>query len=144
MPKEDDTFNYTDVIETVISSLDQYNNILVSTSPDGHLWKFKYGSVDVYIQLTGSTEDDTFTVWAPVLQLPVQNETHLMRKLLELNWLRTFEARFSIFNQQVVTVTSRSVADLSPGEISHLITLVATIADDHDDGLQAEFPATTA
>jgi len=143
MSKEDDTLNYTDVIETVISSLDQHNNILVSTSPDGHLWKFKYGSVDVYIQLTGSTEDDTFTVWAPVLQLPVQNETHLMRKLLELNWLSTFEAHFSIFNQQVVAVTSRSVADLSPGEISHLITLVATIADDHDDGLQAEFPAAT-
>lgn len=141
MSNEDETLNYTDIIETVISSLDQHNNVLVNSSEDGHIWKFKYGSVDVFIQLTGSSEDDSFTVWSPVLQLPVQNETHLMRKLLELNWLSTFEAHFSMFSQQVVAVTSRSVADLSPGEISHLITLVATIADDHDDELQAEFPA---
>lgn len=141
MSNEVETLNYTDIIETVISSLDQHNNVLVNSSEDGHIWKFKYGSVDVLIQLTGSSEDDSFTVWSPVLQLPVQNETHLMRKLLELNWLSTFEAHFSMFNQQVVAVTSRSVADLSPGEISHLITLVATIADDHDDELQAEFPA---
>ena len=140
MSNEVETLNYTDIIETVISSLDQHNNVLVNSSEDGHIWKFKYGSVDVFIQLTGSSEDDSFTVWSPVLQLPVQNETHLMRKLLELNWLSTFEAHFSMFNQQVVAVTSRSVADLSPGEISHLITLVATIADDHDDELQAEFP----
>ena len=144
MSNEDETLNYTDVIETVISSLDQHNNVLVNASEDGYIWKFQYGSVDVYIQLTGTSEDDTFTVWSPVLQLPVQNETHLMRKLLELNWLSTFEAHFSMFNQQVVAVTSRSVADLSPGEISHLITLVATIADDHDEGLQADFPAVTA
>ncbi len=143
MSTEDGNLNYIDVIETVISSLDQHNNVLVNASQDGHIWKFKYGSVDVYIQLTGSLEDDTFTVWSPVLQLPVQNETHLMRKLLELNWLSTFEAHFSLFNQQIVAVTSRSVADLSPGEISHLITLVASIADDHDDGLQSEFPAAT-
>ncbi|NJK29965.1 MAG: YbjN domain-containing protein [Acaryochloris sp. SU_5_25] len=143
MSNEDESLNYTDVISTVISSLDQHNNILVNSTEEGHIWKFKYGSVDVYIQLTGSSEDDTFTVWSPVLALPVQNETHLMRKLLELNWLSTFEAHFSMFNQQVVTVSSRSVADLSPGEISHLITLVATIADDHDEGLQAEFPAAT-
>nr|WP_236619065.1 YbjN domain-containing protein [Acaryochloris sp. CCMEE 5410] len=143
MSNEVETLNYTDIIETVISSLDQHNNVLVNSSEDGHIWKFKYGSVDVFIQLTGSSEDDSFTVWSPVLQLPVQNETHLMRKLLELNWLSTFEAHFSMFNQQVVAVTSRSVADLSPGEISHLITLVATIADDHDDELQAEFPAAT-
>ncbi|WP_299402598.1 YbjN domain-containing protein [Acaryochloris sp. IP29b_bin.148] len=144
MSNEDETLNYTDVIETVISSLDQHNKVLVNASEDGYIWKFQYGSVDVYIQLTGISEDDTFTVWSPVLQLPVQNETHLMRKLLELNWLSTFEAHFSMFNQQVVAVTSRSVADLSPGEISHLITLVATIADDHDEELQAEFPAVTA
>lgn len=143
MSNEDETLNYTDIIGTVISSLDQHNNVLVNSSEEGHIWKFKYGSVDVFIQLTGSTEDDSFTVWSPVLQLPVQNETQLMRKLLELNWLSTFEAHFSMFNQQVVAVTSRSVADLSPGEISHLITLVATIADDHDEGLQAEFPAAT-
>ncbi|MGF1602189.1 MAG: YbjN domain-containing protein [Thermosynechococcaceae cyanobacterium] len=133
--------HYTDVIETVISSLDQSHSSLVNRTQSGHLWKFQYGSVDVLIQLTGSTEEDTFTAWSPVLTLPVQNEAGLMRKLMELNWMGTFEARFGIFKDSVVVVTSRSVADLSPGEISHLITIVATIADDYDDELQAAFPS---
>jgi hypothetical protein len=133
--------NSIEVIETVISSLDQNHSSLVNRTQAGHLWKFQYGSVEVLIQLTGSTEEDTFTAWSPVLTLPVQNEAGLMRKLMELNWMGTFEARFGIFKESVVVVTSRSVADLSPGEISHLITIVATIADDYDDELQAAFPA---
>jgi hypothetical protein len=49
------------------------------------------------------------------------------------------EARFAILNDQVVIVTQRSLADLSPGEISRAITIVATIADESDEPLQAEF-----
>ena len=139
LPETD--INYVEAIETVISSLDQEHSGLVNQSETGHLWKFKYGSVEVLIQLTGATEEDTFTVWSPVLKLPVQNEAGLMRKLMELNWMGTFEARFGIFQDSIVVVTSRSVSDLSPGEISHLITIAATIADDYDDELIAAFPA---
>lgn len=133
--------SYTEVIETVISSLDQYHNALVNHSEEGYIWKFKYGSVDVFVQLTGSQEDDTFTVWSPVLQLPVENEAKLLRNLLEMNWLSTAEAQFGIFNQQVMVLASRSVADLSSSEISRAITMVATIADDQDHVLQQAFPA---
>jgi len=133
--------NHVDAIETVIASLDQYNNALVNHSDQGYIWKFKYGSVDVLVQLTGLTDDDTFTVWSPVLQLPAQDEARLMRKLLEMNWSATFEACFGIFNNQVVALSTRSVADLSPGEISRTITVVATIADENDEVLQQEFSA---
>jgi len=133
--------NHVDAIETVIASLDQYDNALVNHSDQGYIWKFKYGSVDVFVQLTGLTDDDTFTVWSPVLQLPAQNESRLMRQLLEMNWSATFEACFGIFNNQVVALSTRSVADLSPGEISRTITVVATIADENDEVLQQEFPA---
>lgn len=134
------TENHVEVIETVISSLDQYDNGLVNHSEEGYIWKFKYGSVDVFVQLTGLTDDDTFTIWSPVLQLPVQDEARLTRKLLEMNWSATFEACFGIFNNQVVALATRSVADLSPREISRSITVVATIADDNDEALQQEFP----
>ena len=133
--------NYVEAIETVIASLDQDNSALVNTSQNGHLWKFKYGSVDVFVQLSGDTENDTFTAWSPILQLPVSQEVVLLRRLMEMNWLDTMEARFGIFNQQVVVVSSRTVADLSAGEIAHLITIVAAIADEHDEVLQAEFSA---
>jgi Putative bacterial sensory transduction regulator len=135
------TINYGEKIETVISSLAEEDSAMVSRNEEGYLWKFKYGSVEVFVELTGSTDDDTFTVWSAVLQLPVKNEPQLMRKLLEMNWTDTFEARFGIVEDRVIVLASRTVAELSPGEISRAITIVATIADDNDDALQAEFGA---
>ena len=112
---------------------------MVSQTDQGHLWKFKYGSVEVFVQLTGLTDEDTLTVWSKVLKLPAKDEASLMRRLLELNWSATFEARFGIFDEQVVVLSTRTLAELSPGEISRLITVVATIADDNDEALQSEF-----
>ncbi len=135
------TVDHVEIIETVISSLDQDETAMVSHNEDGYMWKFTYGSVEVFVQLTGSTDDDSFMVWSSVLRLPAKNEAQLMRKLLEMNWSDTFESRFAISDDQVVVLSSRTVAELSPGEISRAITVVATIADDNDDALQAEFGA---
>jgi hypothetical protein len=133
--------NYVELIETVIDSLEQDDSAMVNESDAGHLWKFKYGSVEVFVQLTGETDDDLIIVWSPVLNLPAKNEAQLTRKLLEMNWLSTFEARFGIFNNQIVVLTTRTLAGISPAEISRVITIVATIADDNDESLQAEFGA---
>ncbi|KGF74004.1 hypothetical protein DO97_00270 [Neosynechococcus sphagnicola sy1] len=133
------TPNHIEIIETVISSLDSDRSAMVSHSDGGYLWKFNYGSVEVFVQLTGLTDEDTFTVWASVLKLPAKNEPQLMRALLEMNWSATFEARFAILDDQVVVLTSRTLAELSPSEISRSVTVVASIADNNDDDLQAEF-----
>lgn len=127
------------VIQTVIASLEEDDSAMVSQTQEGHLWKFKYGSVEVFVQLTGLSDEDTLTVWSAVLQLPAKNEAQLMRRLMEMNWSGTFEACFGIFNEQIVISASRTLAGVSPGEISRLITIVATIADENDDSLQAEF-----
>ena len=128
-----------EVIETVIDSLDSGQTAMVNRSEEWRLWKFKYGTVEVFVQLTGLLEDDTLTVWAAVLKLPAKDEPKLMRQLLEKNWSDTLEARFGIMNNEVVVVTNRSIADLSPGELSRAITIVATIADESDEPLIAEF-----
>ena len=134
--------SHTEVIETVIDSLAQDNSAMVShDETDGYLWKFKYGSVEVYVQLTGTTDDDTLTVWSPVLQLPVQNQDKLLHQLLEMNCGSTFEACFGISNQEVLILASRVLADINPGEISRLITIVASLADEQDDPLQTAYPA---
>ncbi|MBD2102088.1 YbjN domain-containing protein [Leptolyngbya sp. FACHB-261] len=133
--------SHREVIQTVIGSMDQDQTALVNHSDAGDIWKFKYGSVEVFVQLTGETDDDTLTVWSSILKLPAKDESRLTRKLLEMNWVDTYEARFGIFNDEVVVLATRTVADLSPGEISRAITVVATIADDHDEVLQAEFSA---
>jgi hypothetical protein len=134
------TMNYVEVIETVISSLQQDQSAMVSHNDEGYLWKFKYGSVEVFVQLLGTTDEDTLTVWSPVLKLPVQNEAQLLRKLMTMNWSDTFESRFAIVDNQVVVSAQRTLAELSPAEVSRNITIVATIADDNDEALQAEFP----
>ena len=133
--------NYVEAIETVISSLAQEDTAMVSHSDSGSLWKFKYGSVEVFVQLTGQTDEDTLTVWSTVLKLPVANEAQLTRKLLEMNGTGTLEARFAILENQVVVLSSRTVADLSAGEISRAVTIVATLSDENDEPLQQEFPA---
>lgn len=140
--EETATINHVEVIENVIDSLEQDDSAMVSHTPDGgYLWKFNYGSVEVFVQLTGKTDEDTITVWAVVLKLPVKDEPKLMRQLLEMNCSSTFEARFGIIENKVVVISTRTLAELSPGEVSRLITIVATIADNNDEALQSEFGA---
>ncbi|MEB3359287.1 MAG: YbjN domain-containing protein [Synechococcales bacterium] len=130
-----------DMIETVISSLEQDESAMVSHTEQGHLWKFRYGTVEVYVRLTGTTDEDTFTVWSTLLNLPddLAKQTPLMKKLLSMNWAETFEASFCLLGDEVVIAATRAVAELSPGEISRNITVVATIADEQDELLRDEF-----
>ena len=131
--------NHQEVIETVISSLDLDKTAMVNHGKEGSLWKFQYGSVEVFAHLTGETDDDLLTVWATVLKLPAKDELGLMRRLLEMNWSGTFETCFSIKDDMVVVSAQRTVADMYPAEVSRIITLVANIADDNDEILQEEF-----
>ena len=134
-----ETSTHEEVIETVISSLDGDNTAMVSHTDEGTVWKFTYGSVEVYVQLTGESDDDLLTVWSSLLKLPANDESGLMRRLLEMNWTGTFETCFSIFDNKVMISAQRTVADMYPGEISRLITLVANISDDNDEALKEEF-----
>ncbi|MBE9208740.1 YbjN domain-containing protein [Nostoc sp. LEGE 06077] len=140
--EEKTIINHVEVIENVIDSLEQDDSAMVSHTPEGaYLWKFNYGSVEVFVQLTGTTDEDTITVWSVVLKLPANDEPKLMRQLLEMNCSSTFEARFGIIENKVVVISTRTLAELSPGEVSRLITIVATIADNNDEALQSKFGA---
>ena len=138
---DDEATSYIDVIETVISSMEQEGSAMVNHSEEGHTWKFQYGSVDVYVQLSGETEDDMFTTWSPVHKLPVQNEPALMRKLLEMNCGSTFEACFGLIDKSIMVFATRTLKDINPSEISRLITIVASIADENDEALLKDYPA---
>ncbi|MEL6131091.1 MAG: YbjN domain-containing protein, partial [Cyanobacteria bacterium J06628_4] len=69
------------------------------------------------------------------------NQPKLMEELLAMNCGETFEACFGISNHEVLALASRILADINPGEISRLMTIVATIADEQDDVLQKKYPA---
>jgi hypothetical protein len=138
-PATRDGQGYIEIIETVISSLQEDQSAMVSQKDGGYVWKFKYGSVEVFVRLAGTNEEDVLMVWAAVLKLPAKNEAQLLRKLMEMNWSGTFEARFAVSDNQVVVCAQRTLAELSPAEVSRNITVVATIADENDEALQAEF-----
>jgi hypothetical protein len=131
--------NYREIIETVIASLDSNDSAMVSHSDTGYVWKFQYGSVEVFVQLEGTGDDAMFAVWSPVLKLPAKNEAGLMQKLMQLNWVETYEARFAVVDGQVVVCARRTLSELSPSEVSRNITIVAAIADDNDESLASEY-----
>ena len=134
-----DSINYVEVVETVISSLAQEQSAMVNHKAEGYLWKFAYGSVEIFVQLTGLTDEDTLMVWSSLMDVPASNNAALMRKLLQMNWAETAEARFGIFNNQIVVLSWRTLAGLSPEEIARSITVVAFVADANDESLKAEF-----
>lgn len=137
---ETESINHVEVIENVIDTLDENDSAMVSHPSEGaYLWKFKYGSVEVFVQLTGTSDEDTITIWSSVLKLPAKDEPTMMRHLLQMNCSSTLEARFGIVENQVVVISTRILEDLSPAEASRLITIVATIADDNDEDLQSKF-----
>lgn len=127
--------DYIDIIETVISSLADADSAQVSHTGSGTIWKFRYGQLEVFVQLTGSSEDDLFTVWAKVFPLSESTDATLLQRLLTLNWADTLEARFALYDDHITMVASRTVADLSGGKISGAITLVASIAATYAEGL---------
>ncbi len=129
---------YIEMIETVISSLEKEGSAMVSHAQEGYLWKFCYGQVEVFVQLTGLTDDDTLTVWAGLLEMPSPVPASLLQRLLELNWTTTLEARFALLNDKIVVVSSRTLAELSAGETSRAITIVASLADEYQASLKAE------
>ena len=126
-------------IQTVIASMDAENSALENQTED--TWKFKYGTVEVVVNITGIEPTDTFTVFSTVLSAPFKDEAKMTRWLLEKNAADTFEARYAIQNDQVLVLSSRSVEDLSPAEISRIITIVAAIADDNDEIIKENFGA---
>ena|GEM_PF-577884 len=126
-------------IQTVIASMDADHSALENQTED--TWKFQYGTVEVVVNITGTEPSDTFTVFSKVLEAPFKDEARMNRWLLEKNAADTFEARYAIQNEQVLVLASRSVEDLSPAEISRIITIVAAIADDNDEFLEENFAA---
>ena len=131
--------NYVETVEAIISTLGENPQRDTKIQLPQHGWKFRYGTVDVFVYLTGESAADTLIVWSPVLALPAKDEAGLNKFLLEKNWLDTLEARFALKGDQVVLTCSRTLQDLDPGEVSRAITIVATLADEYDEMLIEKF-----
>ncbi len=128
---------YSEMIATVISSLKE--DAAYENHEQGYTWKFTYGTVEVFVHLSGETPDDTLAVWSTVMSYPVKDEARLLKLLLSKNWIETLEARFCFWNDQIVLNHYRTLEGLTAAEISRAITIVATLADELDEPLIEEF-----
>jgi len=138
-PAEIPESSFVEIIETVISTLSDDPHQLEIAAPQ-KAWRFHYGTVEVFVYLTGLTFDDTLIVWSPVIILPVKDEIGLMRFLLTKNGTSaTMEASFCIQEGQVILNFTRTLTDLNASEVARAITLVASIADEYDEILMEKF-----
>ncbi|MBC7881369.1 MAG: YbjN domain-containing protein [Anaerolineae bacterium] len=133
--------------EAVISQLAVEGSARFAQLPDsdkGMMWIFKYGTVKVFVVLSGETDDDTLTVWSPVVKLPVNadKEAALFKYLLKSNWLETWESRFALREDEIVLHTVRTLDSIDPAEISRAITIIASLADEYDEEILQEYGGT--
>ena len=78
-----------------------------------------------------------------IMTVPAQNRAELYRRLLELNYLATSDGAFAIEKESetVYLRALRSLVGLDYDEFEDMLHTVATVADEWDDKLLAEFPA---
>jgi hypothetical protein len=79
---------------------------------------------------------------APVMKLPIANREALYRRLLELSFLATSDAAFSIDAEkdEVFVRALRRLSGLDYEELEDLLHTVGKVADEWDDVLKKEFP----
>lgn len=77
----------------------------------------------------------------PIMEVPDKGREDLYRKMLELNFLKTSDAAFAIDQEtQIVYLRAlRTLEGLDYEEFVDLLDTVATVADEWDDKLRAEF-----
>jgi hypothetical protein len=78
---------------------------------------------------------------APVMQVPLTGRESFYRRLLELSFLTTSDAAFSIDAQreEVFVRALRRLSGLDYEEFEDLLETVGKVADDWDDTLRKEF-----
>jgi hypothetical protein len=80
---------------------------------------------------------------APVMQVPITGRETFYRRLLELSFLTTADAAFSIDAQkdEVFVRSLRRLSGLDYEEFEDLLETVGKVADEWDDVLKKEFAA---
>lgn len=83
---------------------------------------------------------ETVEVRLTIMEVPVDRETDLLRRLLEINGTFHGRAAFAVNEDGIVLlIAGRTTMDLDPGELVDLVLWTAEQADYFDDILLAEF-----
>jgi hypothetical protein len=99
------------------------------------------GSAVVWIQVLD--EQEVLLLLSRVMEAPPEPSAELYRRLLELSYLATGDAAFAVHPRtgEVYLRCLRRLGGLDYEEFEDLVHGIATVADEWDDRLRAEFPA---
>jgi T3SS (YopN, CesT) and YbjN peptide-binding chaperone 1 len=105
----------------------------------GDGWELQRGSARV--RLDYAPKEEQLTIESTILSLPADaaKQPRLFRRILELNYRATGEARFALRGDEVVVTFTRSVIGLGYVEFLHAVESVCRTADDYDDELRSAF-----
>ena len=93
------------------------------------------------VGITVAENQETLTFRAEIMNVPEANQLPFMRRLLELNYSVTSHGAFAIERgtDTVYLCAGRPVEGLDYHEFEDMLHTVATVADEWDDRLIAEF-----
>ncbi|MFW6050356.1 MAG: YbjN domain-containing protein [Myxococcota bacterium] len=135
---------YRDATEMVNDYLARFGKIVgIELHPidDQGYTEVRRGSATVGINVL--PDHGVLVILSRVMDLPAQPPDGLLRHLLELNFLATSDAAFSIDRERgaVYVRALRRLSGLDYDEFEDLLHTVATVADEWDDRLPEMFPA---
>ncbi len=103
-------------------------------------WNLQHGSAQVWIDCWHIERQGRayYQVMSPVMELPGENQAHLMEELLHLND-KLFGVAFSLYKGLVWMKSIRECQGMDADEAQNILARIATYADMYDDYLIAKY-----
>ncbi len=128
------------MVDAYISRLAERSGGAIEPLDASGYTQLRSGSASVAINVL--EDHGVLLILAPVMKVPVVGREALYQRLLELSFIATSDAAFSIDRSkgEVYVRTLRRLSGLDYEEFEDLVTTVGKVADEWDDALAAEFP----
>jgi hypothetical protein len=126
------------MVDAYISRLAERSGGAIDPLDASGYTQLRSGSASVSINVL--EDHGVLLILAPVMKVPVVGREALYQRLLELSFIATSDAAFSIDKSEVYVRTLRRLSGLDYEEFEDLVTTVGKVADQWDDALAAEFP----
>lgn len=139
MVPDPDAIGETSMFREFVKRIAEEEGLPLQAASDPTRWEFQRGSARIVLEHDETDHDFTVeSLILPVPQSPTKQKA-LFRKVLELNYRHTGEARFALRNDGLVVTFTRSTAGLDYIEFRSAIESVSRTSDDYDDELRADF-----
>lgn len=127
------------LIENYMRRLATEEGVKLEDLSRGDGWELQRGSARV--RLDYCQPEDRLTIESTILPVPNDpaKQPRLFRRILELNYRSTGEARFALRGNEVLVTFTRSALGLDYVEFVHAVESVCRTSDDYDDELRSAF-----